>query len=279
MRADHHAAVQAIEADHAAEFGREEEVFEDARAKIQAWAEKCAVEKTAGIAQEIAKLQKQITARKSRPPAPDDQSETAATFAYFDKWEKEMIEKLELQRRDANAERLQALLKLKERLNQCVLTLEELEKAQLANIKELKGKSRTVDVEYEKKLRDVTQKHRKQITQLQRNIEDEQAQVREIDEMITTFQKTRAETEVEDLVATDKLRREIRDASAHVFQPPEETGELVELQAKLAKLQEQLMKQDAVLETERNVNNELTSRVARVRGELRIAERRAALDI
>jgi chromosome segregation ATPase len=277
--ADHHSAVRAMVADHDSALEREEEAFNETLAHIKAWAEKRAAEKAAGVTQEIGKLQKQITSWKSRKPVADDESETAATFAYFEKWDKGMIGKLETMVRDENAARLDGLLKLKDRLSHCLSTLDELDKAHEPKMKELNVKSRKVDADYEKRLRDVTQKHKKQIVDIQRKIEGAQGEVREIEEAVRNYEKTRTSLELEDAVATETLQREIREATALMVQPAEETRNFGELKAKLAKLEARLASTEAVLDRERTLNNELASRVGRARSEARIAERRAALDI
>jgi hypothetical protein len=280
LAADHHLRIQEMEKVHAAAVDQLRTEFEATLAEANGWAQKVANEKTGQLNKEFERVQKQIAGWKAKPAQTEyDQGEDFETLALLQEPDQDRIRELEVRVRDKAAERLQALQRQKEKLAKCLALVEEVEAARANTIEELKRKLDATDADYARKEKAIVQKNVAQIADARQAVEEAQESLRDVENTFATFKKRFAKEVQENAQVAENLLKELSNTASQPQTVRPEVRELAKVEEKLEALRADLRNQEAVLREQRAANSELMCEIGRFKSQVRIAQRRAALQI
>jgi DNA-binding protein H-NS len=280
LSAEHHSLIQDLVNDHRSELQEMCSEFETALDEIGGWAEGLTKEKIAPVNGQIQQIQKQIAGRKSLEIHDSkDPMETFAEMEHVQSLESQRIQFLETAIRDKNKDRLTSLVQMKQQLADCVSTLEQLDQRHSIQIDKLKSKLEDVEARYKKRLVPETEKHRREVVSARRKLQGVDRRIEEIEKEIAKREQNHLSEMLVVSQSRDQLRMDLKAVSSRPAPSRKEITGSLQLQAKLAKLREDLANEEEILRDERKRNEMLKRESARVRDEARIAQRRAALRL
>jgi hypothetical protein len=254
--------------------------FETALDDIGGWTEGLTKEKIGPVNGQIQKMQKQIAALKSVQNHDSiDPMETLAEIEHTRNLEFERIQFLEIALRDKNKDRLSSLVKMKQQLADCVSTLELLDQRHSIQIDKLKPKLEVVEEKYRKRLATETEKHRRQVVSARRKLEGVDRRIGEIEKEIGKMQQNHLGQMITVTQSRDQLRLDLKAVSARPAPSRREITVALQLQQQLEKLKDDLANGEGILGEERNRNEMLKREIGRLRDEVRMTQRRAALNL
>lgn len=283
MKRDLDSIMQDLEETHRDKVQAITDDFEKMLGQVEEWAENLGKEKIKPLNAEIAKLERQIENARAEHEKLTKSAGKATTELDFlvgaHELDAERIATLQAALREKNQDRLQSLLNMKQQLTECVSTLEELEHAHAVKMDKLKSKLELMDNDYERKVKDTTESHEREMGVERRRIQEAVERAKEIEKQIEKTERQHAAQMQEATQSGARMRMDIKALGKKPAASRKEISDSLKKDAELYQLKLELERREAVLAQERENNDRLKREVSRVRDELRLAERRAALNL
>jgi uncharacterized phage infection (PIP) family protein YhgE len=255
--------------------------FETQVEQCDRYIQKKAEEKLAPIEATITRTQAMIVQYRDAPPAtePEDEPTSQAHNEALQRLERDKLKSLAQQLKQRNAERLNALIAGRERLSECVETLEHLESSHSTTISTLTSRLESIDTRYQEKLRTLTDNHNQKTDSTRRKVKEAEMKMNHVQHAFHETEK-RCRSEMNECNTENELLRtelmRLRDA---IEDTPNLAGQLAEAATRLSQKKMELQQRDELVLQLRAESQSLSREVARLNHEAAIEKRRAALGV
>lgn len=283
MKCEHHTLIQDLEESHATKVEQMNDDFEKMLEEVSVWAEKLGNEKIKPVVSQIARVEKLLEEARNEEvevaQRGEENTDEIDFLASTHELDSERIMRLETSLKEKNQDRLRALTSMKQQLSECVATLEDLEQAHSVKMDKLKTKLALVDTKYEQKLKSDTETHRRQMNSQKRKVADAESRTAEIQKLIDKMEKQHSVQMQEASQVNVRMRMDMRAMTRKPAASRKEVSDSLKKETEVRQMRTELEKRERILLEERENNDRLKREVSRIKDEIRIAERRAALNL
>ena len=279
LKAKHEQTIIELQEAHVRQIMDFQRDFEATLKQVDKWADSCVEQKTASINAQLERtnvaLDKTKQTLASTSTLTKDTEMQAATQSL--EYETDRIQRLEEKLKQKNQDRLDMLMGLKMRLNECIATLEETENNHSNEMSSYIYKLDAVDKKYEERMNKEAEKHEKEQFALKRQLE---ALKRKIASYQTQMEKMsiRAREQISSIEQeSSQVLASVRISSANAITSI--SSEVTDVMASTKSLQQTeklLAEKENELLRARTDNESLKREIARLHHEALIKERRAA---
>lgn len=181
---------------------------------------------------------------------------------------------------EKNQERVNNLLSSKEKLLDCITSLEENEKEHKLNMDSLREKLTKNESVYKEAVQSLKDEYAKTVSSLKKKIQEKEIEYRKVRKQIHDFKADSTQTMNNLAVTFEKYKQDI----SHYSKTKQQTvvnydTDVVDTDTKTIELRKVVRQKEEILNKEQELNSEFKREICRLRFERRIAKKRASLKL